>query len=362
MTRVGVVGAGIVGLSTAHALQKAGAKVLVYETGVPGSGQSAGESRIFRHAHDDVRLAAFVSHSRTLWRNWEADFGVELVSPAGAVAIGDSVEDKLRVLSQVPEITAGALAPAHLAARLPILADFQGKAMLDPGGGAIRTRAAFSALTGKLGDALVADHVLAVRPTAAGAVEVRTGTRVDRFDHVVLCAGRGTAPLARGVGLDIPVELAAHARVTFRVRSGLDTPLPTFQDASGAFGETGVYAAPSADNRRYAVGLSETTEVRQDGSLADPSALASLASRASAYVRQALPGLDPEPVDYVHCWVTRLPWGDDGVGIWSMGNISAAAGHNLFKQAPALGEALAETALSGVVPALLRPESRLGQS
>ncbi|WP_427115264.1 NAD(P)/FAD-dependent oxidoreductase [Pseudarthrobacter scleromae] len=362
MTRVAVIGAGIVGLSTAHALQKAGADVTVYESGTPGSGQSAGESRIFRHAHDDVRLASFVRHSRALWREWEADFGVELVSGAGAVAIGDSVEDKLRVLSGLPEVPIKLLTPGQLAAALPILADFQGKAMLDAHGGAIRTSAAFRALAGKLKDALVADHVMAVRPTPGQGVEVRTGTRVDRFDHAVLCAGRGTAALARGAGLDIPVELAAHARVTFRVRDVPPAPLPTFQDGSGVFGETGVYAAPSADNLRYSVGLSETTDVRQDGSLADPAALESLAARAAAYVRTALPGLDPEPAGYVHCWVTRLPWGDDGVGIWSAGSVSAVAGHNLFKQAPALGEALAETALSGVVPAVLRPESQLGRS
>lgn len=206
MTRVAVVGAGIVGLSTAHALQKAGAEVTVYESGAPGSGQSAGESRIFRHAHDDVRLAAFVSRSRALWRNWEADFGMELVSGAGAIAIGDSVEGKLGVLSALPEIPVALLPPGQLASRLPILADFEGKAMLDAHGGAIRTQAVFQALTGKLEDALVADHVLAVQQTSHGDTEVRTGTRVDRFDHVVLCAGRGTAALARGAGMDIPIE------------------------------------------------------------------------------------------------------------------------------------------------------------
>lgn len=361
MTRIAVVGAGIVGLATAHALIKKGADVTIYDSGTPGGGQSAGDGRIFRHAHDDVRLAEFVSHSRTLWRQWEAEFGVELVSSAGAVAIGDSVEDKLRVLSDLPHIRVALLAPGQLASALPILADFEGKAMLDVDGGAIRTLAAFQALTGSLSAALVADDVLTVQHTVDGEVEIRTGTGVDRFDHAVLCAGRGTAPLARDAGLEIPVELAAHARVTFRVRGDADTPLPTFQDGSGTFGETGVYAAPSADNRSYSVGLSETTGVRRDGSLADPTALESLAARAATYVRHALPGLDPEPSGYVHCWVTRLPWGEDGVGIWSTGKISAIAGHNLFKQAPALGEALAETALSGVVPAVLRPEAQLGK-
>ncbi len=48
-----VIGGGIVGLSTAYALTELGATVRVYERGVPGDGQSGGESRIFRHAHDD---------------------------------------------------------------------------------------------------------------------------------------------------------------------------------------------------------------------------------------------------------------------------------------------------------------------
>lgn len=362
MTRIAVVGAGIVGLSAAHYLRAQGARVTVYESGPPGGGQSAGDSRIFRHAHDDARLVELVRHSRALWREWEAQFGIELISGAGAVAIGDSVEDKLEVLANQPQIPVARLASGELATRLPILAEYTGPAMLDVDGGAIRTRAAIRCLIGQVEDSLVTDHVLSVQHLPDGGVEVRTGTRTDRFDHVVLCAGRGTAPLARGAGLNIPVELAAHVRVTFRIQHDGLAPLPTFQDGSGVFGETGVYAAPSADDRCYSVGLSETTEARPDGGLTDPSALASLAARAAAYVSRALPGLDPNPIDYVHCWVTRLPWGDDGVGIWSTGGLSAVAGHNLFKQAPALGEALTETALTGVVPAVLRSESQLGKS
>jgi glycine/D-amino acid oxidase-like deaminating enzyme len=42
-----------------YALAERGASVTVYERGVPGNGQSGGESHIFRHAHDDPRLVAF---------------------------------------------------------------------------------------------------------------------------------------------------------------------------------------------------------------------------------------------------------------------------------------------------------------
>ncbi|EID17575.1 putative oxidoreductase [Mycobacterium xenopi RIVM700367] len=66
-TDVGVIGAGIVGLATAYALVERGVSVSVYERGVPGQGQSGGESRIFRHVHDDPRLVALAKRSRSIW-------------------------------------------------------------------------------------------------------------------------------------------------------------------------------------------------------------------------------------------------------------------------------------------------------
>jgi sarcosine oxidase len=95
-----VVGAGIVGLATAQALVERGASVVVYERGVPGNAQSGGESRIFRHAHEDPRLIAFARQARGVWGEWEARFGRELVSRDGVISIGASVPRRLELLGE----------------------------------------------------------------------------------------------------------------------------------------------------------------------------------------------------------------------------------------------------------------------
>ena len=96
--RVAVVGAGIVGLATAYELAERGASVTVYERGTPGAAQSGGESRVFRHAHDDPRLVALAVESRGRWRAWEERFGVELVAPVGVVALGPAIERRFELL------------------------------------------------------------------------------------------------------------------------------------------------------------------------------------------------------------------------------------------------------------------------
>ena len=78
-------------------------------------------------------------------------------------------------------------------------------------------------------------------------------------------------------------------------------------------------------------------------------------------MRRALPGLDPEPVGHRHCWVTELPWSEDGVAVWEAEGILFLAGHNLYKQAPGLGRALARAAAGDGLLDDLRPQARLGE-
>jgi sarcosine oxidase len=232
--------------------------------------------------------------------------------------------------------------------------------MLDEAGGAIRVRAAIAAFASELGDSFVNDEVISLRATGGGTVEVRAvGVRAEHA-KVVVCAGAGTPRLARGFGLQLPLSLAAHARVTFEVRDESER-LACLQDSSGDFGEVGTYASAQPGNRRYAVGLGDAIGLTPDGGFSDPDGLASLTDRTSDYVRRALPGLDPEPVEYVHCWVTQLPWGDDAIAVWEAEDILVLAGNNLFKHAPNLGRALARAAVGDGLPAELRPQAELGR-
>ena len=92
-----VVGAGIVGLSTAYALAERGADYRLFEAARPGSGQSAGRTRIFRHAH---RRADLVAHadSGVIWEEWQRRLGVQLLGRQGLVVTGTHAFDVLSLL------------------------------------------------------------------------------------------------------------------------------------------------------------------------------------------------------------------------------------------------------------------------
>jgi sarcosine oxidase len=358
---VAVVGAGVVGLCTARALRDRGVAVRVYEPGEPGAAQSGGRSRVFRHAHDDPRLVVAARRARALWRDWGARLGVEAVSPAGSVAIGAAVPRRLAVLRADGGVSARALEPGELAELLPWLAPHRGPAMLDPEGGAIRTREVIAALAAGLGDALVRDEVLAVRVRDDGDAEVIAAGERRRVTAVVVCAGRATDALVRPLGLRLPVAHSAHVRLTFRLRAPATAPVPCLQDSSGAFGEDAVYAAALPGDREIGLGIAEEVGAEGAGAV-DAGLLDALAARTRAYVARALPGVDPEPVGSRACWVTRLPWGADGVAVWEAGPVRALVGHNLFKLAPALGESLADLVTGAPAALDLRPEALLGRA
>ena len=336
---VAVVGAGIVGLAAADALARAGVEAVCFEGGEPGSGQSAGLTRVFRHVHDRADLVELVNRARRGWDEWSELAGEPLIGDEGVLFASPEAEE-LAVLLAETGVEHRLVDEDEQRRLLPLLKPPGRPTLYDVRGGAIRARETVMALVTRLGDRLVLEEVLSV--DRDGGVETASGSR--RFERVLVCAGARTPELAAPLGISLPLEIRDHTRATFRTLEA-QSRLACWLDRTDAYGAT-VYSGPVAALGGFAVGLA-TEDSDPAGSVA----------RVRAYVEKALPGLDPEPIDTITRPLTILPWHPDAFAVWEAGAALVFAGHNLFKFGPLLGELLAE-ACYGPVPPELRPPDR----
>ncbi len=338
---VAVIGAGVVGLAASEALTQAGVDVRCFEQGEPGGGQSAGFTRVFRHVHAQPELIALAQLARRDWDAWSKRAGRELLGDEGVLLASPEARAAAALLAQagVEHELVGDVEQRKL---LPILKPPSQEALFDVRGGAIRVRPTIDALVAWVNERLVRAEVLSVRPDGEGAaIETPEGTW--RCDRVLVCAGMGTPLLAARLGVHVPVEVRFHVRGTFALRRRAPR-LACWLDRTGIYGAT-VYSGPVDEAAAFAVGVAADDAT---GSL----------ERVRTYVKRALPGLEPAPVDVRPCWLTLLPWHADAFAAWRAGPAVVFAGHNLFKFAPTLGRLLAETATSDGIPRELRPPDR----
>lgn len=340
-TEVGVVGAGISGLSAAYALGRRGVDCRVFEAAAPGSGQSAGRTRVFRHGHDDERLTSLAVRAREEWERLEAELDAPLLGRQGVLICGPTVAERAAAF-EAAGVPARFVGRDEQVAALPVLEPPEDEALLDDLGGAIDVRAAIDGLAGALADQLVTAQVFGVRERD-GRVELHTSEGIWSAGRAILCPGAQLHALTADLGLDIPLAIDLHTRAAFAVREP-GASLACLQERSRVHGEA-VYAAPMPDGRHYAVGLGGEEEPPVDEALA----------RLGAYVERAMPGLHPEPASVRLCQTSILPWGADAFAVWRAGSIDVLAGANLFKFGPLLGELLADRSDE------LSPENRLGR-
>ena len=290
----------------AYELARRGAAVTVYERGEPGAGQSGGESRIFRHAHDDPRLVALAVESRERWRAWEARFGVELVAPVGVRGARARGRAAARAAARGRRARPdGRRGGARCRSSRP-----RGRRCSSEDGGVIRTTAAVRALVAPLGGALVKDEVVETGAVGRGAGRGR-GRPLRPRDRV----RRGATPPRS------PPPPAWRSRCGSRptratpIRSASPAPLACLLD--------GASTAPTATRcpatTRYAVGL-ERRRPRP------------------RYVAERLPGLEPRRRRDADVLGHRAAVGrTTRIAVWEAGALRFVAGNNLFKHAPALG-------------------------
>jgi len=331
-----VVGGGVVGLSTAAALVRAGEDVVCFESAsAVMTERSAGSSRIFRLAHTAPELVRYARDARTGFDAWSARVGTATLDSSGCVVTGTDAADRARAMAEAGadhDLVDAAPATLGLPARSPA-----GPALVDRAGGVVDVDAVRRLLLAEAG------HVVRYEPVRhidEGTVSTPDG--IHAADAVVVAAGADTPALAALAGIDLPRDLEHHVRFTFAMPDG-DRPVPAWIDQPAA-------GPPTYQHRtgpgRWSVGatLPSALVAWDNGREA-----AEKASEAEL-VRYAAERLtvDPAVVDRLYC--THAPATGDGIVFRRSGPVLAVYGENLMKFAPVLGETLAAAARDGSTP------------
>ena len=340
-----VVGAGAMGSATAWRLAEAGRHVALLERFGPGHdrGSSHGATRIFRVAYRDARYVRLAERALPLWRELEDRSGQVLLEQVGQLDHGhgaavDQIEQHLVAAGRRAE----RMSPAAAGERWPGMR-FDEAVVFSPDGGrcwAERTVTAACDVAARLGaEVRFGTPVVRIEPVG-GEVVVHTPDGRWRAPVVVVAAGAWVGRLLGGL-VDLPqLVVEAEQPSHFRPRDpaaewpsflhhgrgpdGSDDPLsfdayglltPGEGVKVGGHGTT----APADPDRRDGIDPARTAELVR-------------------YVREWLPGLDPDPVSTTSCLFTSTPDGHfllDRAGPVVV--CSPCSGHG-FKFVPAIAD------------------------
>jgi sarcosine oxidase len=337
-----VVGGGVTGLAAAWRLGLAGRETLALEQFSldHARGSSHGATRIFRFAYPDPLYVRMAQAALPLWRELEVASGDEILHVTGGLDVGDP-----GVLAGVAEAleSCGAVVERLdvLEKRFPWLA-VEGPAVYSLDTGVLAAARAVAAMAGQARKAGVEVReeveVLSLH-SDDGGVTVRTGTDELRARRCIVAAGAWARTLLAPAGVELPVHVTREQ--VFYFRPAVDA-LPFIHH--GAITRYGVPAFAGAAG--FKVGehtTGERTSAQGRSFEMDPEG----AARVSAYVADALPDLDPEPVAFETCLYTLTPDHDFVIDVRGPLIVASPCSGHGFKFAPLIGEALAQLATDG---------------
>ena len=325
MTRVTVVGAGVMGCAAAWALTARGAEVTVLERfdldHVRGS--SHGRSRIVRLAYPEPEWVRLAEEAMAGWRELERQSGQELLGLYGLVELTssaalsatralDTCGIEYRLLDEAAARGLGAAVPEGWTA------------LHQPEAGIVR--------------ADLARHAFLDVARSRGA-SVQTGVRVSAVDDVeadavVVTAGSWVRELAPGVPVRVTRETVAYF--------ALDHPQASIVELNEHTGGHGMYSLHDPVHGLKVGAHHAGPEVDPDlEGRPEPE----LVERIVAWVAARLPDVEPTPVAAETCLYTSTA--DESFVLERRGRVvvgSPCSGHG-FKFAPAIGRQLAELAL-----------------
>lgn len=350
MTPTVVIGAGLYGMATAHALVRRGRDVILLD----GRGLGRGDSGVTfgmvrRHYTNSVLIDLATAGSRTLM-HWDEEIGVGtsgFVETGYLLPVADRFVDACRrnvERGRARGVDSRFVEPDEIAAIEPLLSlDGIVGAAYEPQGGYANVHAILTSLFAHATQrglvARLGSRVRGIRVTGDRVVGVDTDDGPIETSQVVAATGAWTRDLVAPLGIDLPIELRRLQVSVLRQPPGGPRPTAVTSDSV-----TNVVVRPADGNEFLCVAyhplaLVEDRDDCDEGVDAsyEPLVRAALAERyptlAAAEWRGGFAGTyDPTP-DW-HPLVGPAP-GIDGLTIccgWS--------GHG-FKSAPAVGRCIA---------------------
>jgi sarcosine oxidase len=312
------------GLATGRALRRRGHDVVVYEQYGPGHkrGSSHGRSRIFRLAYAEEEYVRLAQEALRLWRELEAETGETLLELNGLIEIVRTIEESTAPTLEACGVEWHRLEREEAEQRYPIRVPEESFAVLQPEAGIVRADKALRAFARDL-DVRYGTHV---RPNELDA------------DVVIVTAGSWVNEL-----LDDPLPVKVTRETLCYFHPERDGPVPSVVSFKPDRHTHDMYSLADPVH-----GLK--VGAHHSGPEADPNETgqpeARLVEQIAAWARQTYRLADPEPLEAETCLYTTTP--DETFILERRGRLvigSACSGHG-FKFAPAIGERLADLALS----------------
>jgi sarcosine oxidase subunit beta len=352
---VAVVGGGVIGLSVARELRRAGVdRVLVLEReAAVGQGSSS-------RANGGVR-AQFTTRANIEFSAWSIAELERLDAATGLLGFhqtgylllcgSDAAEASLRAAFELQRslgVEVRWLAPAEALALVPFLrpdglqaATFHHRdGFLDPHGVVAALRAEAERLEATI---RTGAEVVAIEPAPGGALEVRTGDGTVRAGLVVNAAGPAAGRVAALCGIDLPVAPVRRNLAYVREPGGPGELIPMCVDL-----DTGVLVRREASGG-FVVAWSDPDDPPSWETTVDPRFLEQLAQR----VGNRFPLLEELPLDARQCWAGLYPETPDHHAVIGPApelpgllHCAGFGGHGVM-HAPAAGRAVAELVTLG---------------
>ncbi|MDQ6772628.1 MAG: N-methyl-L-tryptophan oxidase [Candidatus Dormibacteraeota bacterium] len=356
---VAVVGLGSMGVMALWMLARRGVSAIGLEQFEPGHdrGEGHGESKIIRSCYPEgPRYVPLVQAAFGHWRELERETGVELLTETGAVFIGrpdTGFVGDARHTAETCGLPYEILEPDAARSRFPqhrLEADQV--AFFDRQAGLLRPELALrtaAARAEQLGARLVTHARVEAIEEKEDGVEIRTGTDTFRAGQAIVAAGPWTGKLLPQI--EIPLWVERQVMAWFRARRPEDFAPKRFPVFIREHGEDRTwYGFPTLDGATIKAALHHGG-ARSDPDHPDREISAADYEPISALIREALPGLDPEPVRGQTCMYTNTADEHFVIGrparMQRLILLGPMSGHG-FKFAPALGRIGADLALDGM--------------